>query len=122
MIHHYGILCYDIEETAFLYTIKGAKSFLTVKCEGIRKTLHYMIDGDKLIELIQDWDYDGEIFTSKLDHIGIEINDDFDDYTDVVYIPELGAEVLFIDEYPVVTELLRFESEDYNPANQIPWW
>lgn len=81
-----------------------------------------MIDGDKLIELIQDWDYDGEIFTSKLDHIGIEINDDFDDYTDVVYIPELGAEVLFIDEYPVVTELLRFESEDYNPANQIPWW
>jgi hypothetical protein len=122
MLHHYGFLCYDIEETAEIYRKSmKAVSFLTVNCDSISKILHYLVTKDGcLIELIQNKKYDGEPFTAKLDHIGYTIDEDFKDLEqkDVIYIPELGAEVLFVDEYPVITELLKFE-EGCDPWEQI---
>lgn len=117
MIHHYGIICYDIEETKKIYenAMKG-RSFLTIKSDTLRRTYHYIVTEDlSLIELTQDWDYDGEPFVAYLDHVGVIVEGKLDHY---VYIPEIGVEIQNIFEEPITTELLIFE-EGCDPWEQI---
>lgn len=113
MMHHYGVVCYDIEETKKLYEkVLGGRSFLTIRSDTMRKTFQYIVTHDlNLIELNQDWDYDGEPFTAYLDHVGYEVDGTLDHY---IYIPEIGVEMQHIFEEPISTELLVFE-EGCNP-------